>query len=784
MRRASDITIAPSVPTKTRRNRAGILVVLPSAMSTPRRWKILCALFATTTTYAWLREPAPLASGNAAYANAKGHARRGALRLSPAALGVSPQELVEQMLEARDVTAMRPIAERLATIGGDESITPLLPLVSDERTGVRDLVLDVIGKFGTDRAVDTLIGLTKDVRHGMAESAIYALGETGNPKAEAFLLERLARAPSYDVIQAVAKFAVDSEPTVRALARVAETATDENQRYAFEVLGTLHTPTANAALTALIDSPNVTTARRAMEYLEEVDEPTLAKLSAIAQSGDAELGRSAVDALGDAGEAAEDILVDIATNGTGDLRAVALRGLGKVKTPGAFETLTELAETMEGDLAQAALESIARFDTPDARDFLISAAMSERASANVALVELAGLPGEDIDAALLAVAKSDARTSVPALRHLLTREHPDAIALVTQRARGDGDEQERLDTLELLASNGAPAARKALVEIVRDERGSLKIKALEMLGREGNGDPAVGALLKDALRSADSSEATAAASALASFGTADARDALIAALSTRDPDVVTTAARSLESYRLDDAAAAALARAAETTPDVSPFVMRKLLAVGSPHGVRLAEAALHSGDSGEALRAVETLREVQSPAALKLVEEAVHTGEGEMRAVAVRALAESRDPRHVDVIVSALDDSDPNVRQNVAYALRTVGGDKARSALITLSRSSDVDDRVVAVQTLRNDEDPAAQSRLYELLRDPAPRVVDYTMNVLAGDSRGAGELRRMVLDGGQTYAQRYRAAMALQRYGELDDRTSEWLAAASDPDE
>jgi HEAT repeat protein len=180
---------------------------------------------------------------------------------------------------------------------------------------------------------------------------------------------------------------------------------------------------------------------------------------------------------------------------------------------------------------------------------------------------------------------------------------------------------------------------------------------------------------------------------------------------------------------------------------------------------------------------MQSLRGLQSPAALQLIEEAVHTSDGEIRSLAVRTLADTRDPRAVDIVTSALDDSDPSVRENVAYALRTIGGDKARSALLGLSRSADEQDRVAAVQTLRDDGDRSVEQRMTELLRDPSPTVVNSAMYALASSTTGAANLRALVLDGTRPYEMRYQAAMALERLDANDERTSQWLASSGEPD-
>jgi HEAT repeat protein len=381
---------------------------------------------------------------------------------------------------------------------------------------------------------------------------------------------------------------------------------------------------------------------------------------------------------------------------------------------------------------------------------------------------------------LLVIAKSDSATAVDALSILLGREHAEAMRLVVARA-SSGDDERRFAATEPLAGAGTPAALTPLIDLVRREHGPHKVRAFALVSTEKRADPQVGELLRDSLHAKDPHEAIAAANALASAGTQEARDALVSTLMTADQGLLYASVRALDNYRLDDAAAAALAQAGERNAAVAPLVMRKLIAVGSPQGTRLAETALHDDDPNVAVRAMESLREIGSKASLKIIEDAVHTTEGDVRALAVRALGDSRDPRVVEIITSALDDSSADVRESVASALRAVGGDKARNALIGMTRSSDADDRVSALQSLRDETDRGAQQRIREMLRDPDSRVQQYAIYAMAGNSAGVGELRRLVLDGGVPHQLRYDAAVALQRYSDLDERTSEWLATVTD---
>ena len=526
-----------------------------TAYTSTRRWKIICGVLAALTTYSWVRTPAPFAAPGSSMV---ARAYKGQMRLSASALGVTPQELVEQLLVSRDIAEMRGIAQRLAIVGGDAAVDALRPMVSDTRDGVPGLVIDVLGKIGTDHAVEVLSALVKDSRSDVSTAAIYALGDTGNPKAEVILIEYVQHSPGYEAVTALAKFATPE--AVAVLAQLAETGADETQRVAFEALAAIHTPEAQEALRGMIDAPSVLTALRAMDALTDVDDETLAKLVTIVEAGDSELGKSAIGAIGRAGEAGGPILADIAINGMADLRKEAVRALGKIQTPLAFETLIKIVETEEGDIAEVALSAIAQSDTPEAREVLISVAMADGPLADDAVTELGALNGPDVDAALIVIARSESATAVNALSILLGREHAEAMALVVARARS-GDDERKFAAFELLARAGTQTALTTLIELVRSEHGPLKVRAFALFATDKRADPQVGELLRDSLRAKDPEEAIAAANALASAGTEEARSALVATRSSDNEGLLYASVRALDNYRLDDATAAALAQA-------------------------------------------------------------------------------------------------------------------------------------------------------------------------------------------------------------------------------
>jgi HEAT repeat protein len=283
-------------------------------------------------------------------------------------------------------------------------------------------------------------------------------------------------------------------------------------------------------------------------------------------------------------------------------------------------------------------------------------------------------------------------------------------------------------------------------------------------------------LLRDSLHAGDPDEQRAAATALGKVGTDAARDALVAALSSSDTDLGYAALTALASYRLDESACNAIHSAALASPDLMPEAMRKLLSVGSPQGLRLAETAL-GGDSALAQRTLQFLAEANPPGASELIVRSTRAGDEYVRAAALRALATTRAPNAIEIAAEATRDSSYRVRETAASTLNSLGGDRARDALIQMTRSAQPSDRLLGLQYLP--EDAASFARTRELLRDPDTGVVYTAMRFLAAKSDGAIVLRQLVMDPSRSDDTRYDAANMLENYGRLDDATSAWLQTA-----
>src|SRR5262245_46591723 len=131
-------------------------------MTSLTRWRIACAAFAALAGAAALHGRAePMAAPSAQVGRA---ALFRPIRVPAAALGVSPQELVDQILAARTADEMSPFADKLAAIGGNDTVDAIAPLLEDPRKGVPTVAAGVIGHIATDHAIDILLQRALDER--------------------------------------------------------------------------------------------------------------------------------------------------------------------------------------------------------------------------------------------------------------------------------------------------------------------------------------------------------------------------------------------------------------------------------------------------------------------------------------------------------------------------------------------------------------------------------------------------------------------------------------------
>jgi HEAT repeat protein len=738
------------------------------------RWKLVSLVLAGCMSYSWCHGDA--ASTPSSTAPAKRFS--GPLRVNAAALGISTEELVRRMFAAKQASDLEELAQRFGIVGDNAAIELVLPLVHDSKCPAPEAIVRAFGAIGTDRAIDVLLELARDRNEDLQLAAIDALGATKNRRAEATLIEIVTANESdaqYRAIYALGQVA--GERGIEVLAQLAARS-EQNGVYAIRALGTIEDPRARAAIVALVDSPSLRVAANAIGELteENLDDAMIAKLAGIVERAESDLVAPALGALAKTA-AGRPLVRAAALDGVADTRLAAIEVLGELDDPEIVATMRTILESEEGRLADKAADVLATIDSEEAREALISAALADEHGESSALEALLKQKGPDVEQALLVIAKSESRNRWDAVEALVKDGNEEATQLAIAHARSS-DPDTRTEALDALAAAATPPAIDALLDLAR---GSSEMKgyAIELLGGARPSDPRVVTLLAEAVRSRVPAEAQAAARVLASAGTVEARDALLAALASSDESIASTAAGSLAKFRVTDEVAMALRNAMRSHPQLGGRVMGQLVSAGSPLGIELAKEAVRGEDLNEAYRALGALERASVPGALEVMVEATRARDPQLRAEAVSSLAGSGDKRAVDHVAAALRDSEPAVRAAAARSLGQLGTSQAREHLMTMTRSSNIDDRTAAVSNLRQFEDPESGRRLGELVRDPNPAVANAAIEAVVDRDDGLTTLRGFLGDRSAAYELRRQAAVQLSSRGYNDPAIDQLLEEA-----
>jgi len=761
-------------------------------MTSLTRWKLAAVLFAAVAGYAlFLRSPSddtPAAEAHATRAGALPAQLRRPLRISAEQAGISKTELVERLLSARSVKDVQILTDKLGMVGDDSSIRAVLPLLSDPRQGVPELVLGAIGRIGTEHAVEILVDKSRDDRMRVRDAAIVALGQTQSAEAESVLIAIAKNQADPNRRSAVAALghlgtdeatetliALSSEPDVTVAAP------------AVVALGAVDSPAADAVLRKLIDAPDNRIASAAIGALDTIDDALLPRLGKIASVGDPMLSSVALTAIGKAGETGLPVLREAALHGNLNMRWAAINAIGHVGGPVAIKTLGEILDTGDRQSAMAAASALASIGGAEARELLISSALSDRAQLTGALDELARFDGEDVDAALLKVVKEGSNAARrAALPRLLRIGNEDALRVAAEMAT-TGSRNDRIQAMNLLAESGTPKAWDALIDIAGKARGQVRVSALEMLAQHRPSDPSLEALLGDSLFSGRRDESQYAASVLGRIGTEQARQTLLAALTGNDKQLSTAAANALGQHAANDAVKAALLTAARDNPQIRSQVMNQLVALGAPEGLRLAEDMLgdtkHPGAANSALYA---LAQSGSADAKRLIERALTTGSFDVKVAAIRSIAQNPDDHTTDLLVRLTRDDNANVRAAALASLGQVGSEVAQRAILDAAHSSKSEDKIAALRGLMSMDDARASQEIAQLVRDSDPAVAQVAINSsYNGGTEVDQALVAVVNDARASEALRIAAANQLRGRGAtLDDATEQAVTKMAGPPE
>ena len=751
-----------------------------------RRYQIACAVLAATTVASLVTahrggaaapglRPASSSEGRAAVDRV-----RRPVRVSAAALGLSEHALIDRLLAARTAREVAVVCEKLAVVGTDDAVAALAPLVDDPRAGVAEAVLAALGRIGTRRAADLLLALADDPRPRVRLAAIGALGPLADERAVPALIaiaDERGDPARYSAIAALGE--QGGEAAMTHLATLARAGELNVATAAVAALSAI--PEAQATLLALTTVPDVRVRVAALGALEPTTPEVVKRLLAVVAAGELQTSQAAIGALGKSGDpTVVPALARAAREGNPNLRWSAIAALGELGGDEAVGALGELLAHSELDVVSQIALTLANLGGDEARAALIGAALEGGRRGSMVLGALGQLRGDDVDAALLAIAQGgSAQARRDALPILVRNGVPEAIGLAADLIK-DGGRQDRLAAIAMLGDSAAPEARLRLLDLAEHERGPIRTAALEALSQTRPDDPQLAALLGDALLAGRPDEVATAASILGRVGTDEARALLVAAIGDDDVGRAQAAIGALGyGVAIDGELRAALARAATNGPaQLRAQATQQLLAAGGTEGLSAARTLVTSGDPEAARQAVWALSSAGGDGARDVLREAARSTDASVRVTAAQVLAQRPDEADAALLIQLARDPDPSVKAQALASLGQVGTREAIDSLVTTATSAGRDDRIAALGGLSMADDPRASQILARAIEDGDPGVATAAMYAsgLGGDEIDQALLRAFRAappDDGRRYA----AATQLRNRGvSVDDATARQL--------
>jgi len=286
----------------------------------------------------------------------------------------------------------------------------------------------------------------------------------------------------------------------------------------------------------------------------------------------------------------------------------------------------------------------------------------------------------------------------------------------------------RLRAIRVLGEIGGTIAVVTLIELLGDEKGSLKETVIESLGKIGD-ESAIGPLIKE-LKNENSGISTKAGSSLMKLGTkailpliklledksSTLRAKVVGVLGTiKDPEVVD--------------------HIIETLYDSAKEV-RKIAA--SMLGYRVEIRAIKNlietlNDEKWEVRKVTAwaLGEIGDKQAIPPLIEALKDSDCEIRQYVVPALGRIGGSQVIDPLFNALEDEDKTVRRKAALQLKKFKSQRMMNALFNALKAQDKDTRIVAIEALGNMGDTRAVPSIIIAHKDVSPEVREKAASAL-----------------------------------------------------
>ena len=615
--------------------------------------------------------------------------------------------------------------EALGRVGNGAGIDALIAVLHTRSFFRIFPAIDVLGRSGSPRVIGPLVGLLSDPRYAL--EAARALGRSGDAAAADPLTKLLRRAnDSLTRVAAVSLCAIrtrslelfgsaqalerrlsdgdDPSPVVQRLAQSVAGATPEEQAALCTVLSWLKDESAAAALIELLDTAPAAAAPALRTLGRESDAQLLSAL----RQGDSSLRALLLPLVTGRVRSAKDLLPCLDDDDP-SVQVLTCNALGRIGDVSVVPRLFELLRGQDPVLSQAAASAIQSLGSPETERLALAAARSSDPLVRRAALRIVAYYGypQGFDLLIETVRGADDRVREVAIHGLALMDDPRALQEIL---RISCDQNPRSRAAAMRALGQLPEVPKVLLRLrsgLDDQDPWVRYYACQSLGKLGD-EGSLEAMLR-LVRDPAGQVRVAAVEALARLDAPKAFDALRAAAASTDPDVQRAALLGIGSRRVIEALPLLLAAANSSQPATRLIALSGIAQYSALEVVNaLAEAASDSDPSvrdaalgylctrtepaaatalisllGNPLARDRAIVALSSPSAVRLasVVAALEAADPERAGFLIAVLARMKRPDALAAITSALSLANVYVRRAAAATLAALPSAELRPVL-------------------------------------------------------------------------------------------------------